>query len=608
MRTTWSDDARLPWRNARVAGNRRMAVLAIALIVCVGFALRVAQLGADPWRQISASNAELTDGSWYLAEVVDAHGDRPIGVAKNYRRPLFTWLARPFFSGGSSLERAHLMAACYSTLLIVFAAGACWVAYGPRSAVLAALLLASSCTLVAYGRTPVVYGPLATLLAALAWLVACAGHRRWLLIPCWGGLVALVLLLKTHALALAPALAFVTISAVFKGLRRLSRAQTLSVVGGLAALVCVGAGLAWGGRWEWARGEVMRAVSYFGDAHPLAILKRMLRAPFASTLFVNELGVAALAWLGMGAALASRSGDDEDVSKRNYDLFLTVWLCAWLGLFGLFHFNEGAYTNDGPPPLRYFIPALIPTCLLAARWLCAAYLRAPSTLAVRMLWGFGGCYVLSGSVLSIVASKSVPQRLHALVLPVVQHLGSFVGLVALASLFVCALELLRGRWVLRLPLRRFALAMAVILVAWGGGRTISYLSRPTFELREANAFVAALLGTRAAAMGTWAHAFTYSHRLDARTLPPPQMAAWPDVKHTHLIIEQGWMHEVDKFYRSRRSPWVPPDADPRPVKLIPIASIPIRGHAINVYRYPWAETLGYKVTDLEGALESRVRQ
>ncbi|RME73169.1 MAG: hypothetical protein D6776_07530, partial [Planctomycetota bacterium] len=77
--------------DATGAGPARRASLGwIALWLICGLALRIWAPGADPPLVLSASNAEVMDGPWYLAEAVDGAWGRAAHVPPQYRMPLIT--------------------------------------------------------------------------------------------------------------------------------------------------------------------------------------------------------------------------------------------------------------------------------------------------------------------------------------------------------------------------------------------------------------------------------------------------------------------------------------------------------------------------------------
>ncbi|GIW71284.1 MAG: hypothetical protein KatS3mg102_0826 [Planctomycetota bacterium] len=416
---------RPPWTRCRgipvVAERALPALLLIALAAVLGLVLRLVHLGADPPLELSRSNAEVMDAGWYLAPAVERARGRPSSVPPQYDKPLVRWTAAPFFAGGVSLERAHAWAASWGLLLVIFGAGAAWTAFGRRAAVFAAVLLASSFLLVGYGRTPVVYGPLCACLAGVAWLHAaalgrwaapgawsCAGARVASLATAalaWVALGAVALALKEAAVVAAPGLALGWIAAV----RRRGFAAGL-----LAAGTILAATVLWLAEPQLLWLTWHKAVLYFGDAQPLAVLKRLLAAPFQSGVAGKAPVVCALAWLGVLGALRPQAqaqtageggpGPMRALPSRAFAAALAGWLGSWLIVFGMFSYHEPGYQQATPPPTRYFVPLLVPAALLGAGWLgrlsAGGAPLAPPRLAFALPWAALGAYWALGAVLT----------------------------------------------------------------------------------------------------------------------------------------------------------------------------------------------------------------
>ncbi len=298
------------------ASSCRRALLWVALFVALGFGLRIWALGADPWLSLSGSNAEVMDGPWYLAEAIDGRRGTPVAVPAHYRLPLVTWSARPFFAGGVSLERAHLWAASWGALLVVFGAGAAWSGFGARAAPFAAAFLALGFIPVGYARTSVVYGPLAAALAGLIWLFVLGARRRWFAVLAWGALAAVAIGIKDTAIVAAPALL----------VGQLASSRRTWRTAGLIALGCVLGALA-----LWLalphRVEVVlgKAQGYFGRAAPLAVIKRMLRGGFASGFLPKSIAVSAAGWLGLLTLVQARPREERARVRWAFTAALGTW-------------------------------------------------------------------------------------------------------------------------------------------------------------------------------------------------------------------------------------------------------------------------------------------
>ncbi|GIW71283.1 MAG: hypothetical protein KatS3mg102_0825 [Planctomycetota bacterium] len=95
-------------------------------------------------------------------------------------------------------------------------------------------------------------------------------------------------------------------------------------------------------------------------------------------------------------------------------------------------------------------------------------------------------------------------------------------------------------------------------------------------------------------IGTWAHALSWQAPHLERRLPPVRM---DDLVHregramTHLLIDEGWMGQLGPRFAQAG------------VRLVPLARLAIRGHPVVLFRFPWAEALGYRPSPLERAVE-----
>jgi hypothetical protein len=576
------------------------ACVLIILLALVGFGLRMWAPGADPPLALTSSNAEVMDGPWYLAEAVDGARGNPIHVQGHYRLPLITWSARPFLVGGVSLARVHAWSACWGALLVLLGAGAAWTAFGRRAAVLAALLLATNFVLVGYGRVPVVYGPLAAGLAGVAWLHA-LGARRWL--PgalAWVALGWIAVGVKDTAVVAAPAL-------VLGHLARSDRPRRAAVLGVLLLIVAgVSASLLMPSR---AALLIGKAQGYFGDAEPLVVVKRCLRGAFASGLLPKALALGAVAWLGGFALFRARPGAGEPRHRWAFTCMLAAWMVTWLVVFGAFQFQEPKVGGGvPPPPLRYFVPALVPAALLAAAWLAARWAPREQRPGAPRWWLVGawvylGTYWLLGSALMQVWWMLIPgggDAPHWL-----SVLGSAAGLASLSCLVAvtaAVLSRLHPRWLsaVRNRVRRPGVAVVLVaaLLAMDGVQLWPVLARPDWTLARANELTAELFGVDARVMGSWAHALTYDHPTAERHYLTPQPAE--DLPRTtrragitHLVIDEAWMRRIGPAFERQGVP------------LVGVARVLVRDHPVVIHRMAWAAETGYERTALERAIDAR---
>lgn len=574
---------------------RRRGALLLGLFVAVGLALRLSQLGADPPLQLSLSNAEVMDGPWYFAEAVDRARGREADVPPQYRKPLFTALMRLGFVGGVSLERAHAVAALAGGLLVILGAGAAYTAFGARSALLTAFWLATGFVPVGYGRTAVVYGPMAAGVAAVLWCFAAAYCRAGQPLEAGrdrvrrvvGGLLAwtllggLVLWLQPVALALAPALALGHLVAAPRRGRAL---LALAAGGALALLIALAVDP------YLVRLTLAKVTGYAGGVEPLVVLKRWLRAPFASGLWPKAPLLCLLAWLGVLAVLADRRGS-MNARPQAVVATLASAFATWVGLFALFEYPEG-----GTPPLRYFVPALVPGAILAA-WVLDRLLGPGLALGaprlVLLAWGGLAAYWGLGTFWTGVwplAAPGGPAWLPTLV--------AFPALLAGAVAFGIALALAAPRLgrPSRLPPRAVALLLGAGLVA-DASYLYPALAWPTYSLRDANRAVAQLLGPGAAVAGPFAHALTYAaphvtrHHVERLEIRSAEGLLEPKARgFTHFAVDGRKGEALEPRFRAIGVP------------LHPLARLAIRGHPVTVYRFAWAEELGYRLSPLEQAL------
>jgi 4-amino-4-deoxy-L-arabinose transferase-like glycosyltransferase len=569
--------------------SRRRYVLILAAIAVAALAARLWALGADPPR-VSDSNGDIVDGTWYFAEAADRARGREPEVQPHYRMPVVTAIMRVAFFGGVSLERAHAASAALGAALVLLAAGAARTAFGRGASLLAAFFLAVGYVPIAYGRTFVVYAPLAVGLAGSLWLFAASARaesfvrRALFTILAWAVLGALVLGVQFTAIVATPALA---VGHVFAARRRL-RAALFSA--GLAAAVLAAVLFVRPALFDLAIGK---ARGYFGSSDPIEVVKRWLRAPARSGLFPKAPLVFFLAWAGVLYAFGR--GREASRGERAMEAALATAFFLWVAVFGLFEFTE-----FGPrPPLRYFFPALVPGAILAARVLERAsapggglWLSAPRP-AIG-LWAALGCYWAMGSILEVALPLLLPDEVP----PLVRVLVSFGALAPTAIVFGVAAALFWARPLaaepLRIGARGLAVALALGLLA-DAARAVPMLASPEWTLRDANRAVAAILGENARAYGPWAHALTYEAPRVRRQLPPVAIGEFVEGAKgaTHLFIDVAWMREVGRLFSERG------------VSLVPIARIEVRRHPIAIYRFPWAERLGYRPTATERALEAR---
>jgi hypothetical protein len=547
------------------------ALLAIVALAALG---RFWNLGADSPLSLSSSNSEVTDGSWYLAEA----------VRRERRLPSDAYDALHL-----TLKRAHAWVAAWGVVLVVLGVGVAWTAWGSTAGLLAGLLLAVGFIFVGYGRAMVVYGPLAACLTAVVWLFLAARGRLAREIGVWLLLAALALWGKENAVVLAPALACAS----------LLRARRPGRVLGLLALAAPFAlALAWWVDPQLVRLSCGKLTGYVAGEGAFDVFKRWLRTPFASGVVDKAPLVSILGWLGVLAALPRwRRGEAQPPDQaltvgRVAEVLLAVWMVAWFAFHGIFQYFEG-----GQQPMRHMLGGLVPAALLTARTLTRltsaegfaarphpAALFAWATLGAY--WALGAGWTLAWPAL-VPGSGVAPGWLRALT--------AFPGLVGSAAA-LAALALAwswRRGWTLRLRSRVwFAAVLVCLSLGLSVWRLAPMVATPTWSVRDANERVVDLVSDGASLYGPWAHALSWSHPGVTRHIPPHDMRSILErsTRMTHLVIDWGWTRDFIEQYRHNG------------IELELLERVSVRGHPIGIFRYPWAESLGYRLSSAEIAL------
>ncbi|RME73170.1 MAG: hypothetical protein D6776_07535 [Planctomycetota bacterium] len=577
-----------------VRGQRWRAAGWLALacaLVALGLTLRLVHPGSDPPLTLSRSNAEITDAAWYLDDAVrrvrrlpdDPYDRRHFG---HYRKPIVTWSALWVFGDRADYPRAQRWAALWGAGLVAAGMGFAWTAWGASAGLFAGLLLACGFVFVGYGRTPVVYGPLATALALLAWLRVAAGRSPVLRAAVAVGLVGLALGLKENAVVVLPALA----------LLEWLESRPSWRVGLLVASALVVAGLGVYAleprlvRLTWAK-----ATAYLGGGGPFEVAKRWLRCPFASGLTLRSPLVAALGWCGIGAVFVLRRSWRASPASRAAVL-AAGWAAGWFAVHALFEYLEG-----GPPPMRHLLGALVPAALLSA-WVLSRLVRGlPSgAFALRplpfVLWVWLGAYWLVGTGWSAVWPRlSASLRASG----ALRWWVSFAGIAVTAAVLavLAAVWARRRGWSVALRPGRRPWLVALLVVAalgvdawWLAGP----IARPGWSLLRANAELASWLAPGARLYGPWAHALTWSAPRIERHLPPHRIRAILErsTRMTHLVIDRGWTRDLLRQYEHNG------------IRLERLALLRVRGHPIVLFRYPWAQRLGYRLSERERAAQT----
>ena len=579
-------------RRMELVQPARASRVFLVALVAVGLVLRLMHLGADPPMSLSTSNAEIMDGPWYMAEAIDTARGQTVDVASAHRRPLFTAMMRLGFLGGVSLERAHVVEAIAGALLIAFAAAAARRAFGARAAVVTALLLAVGFVPVGYGRTTVVYGPLAAVLAAVFWIltwsvppedVSPQEHSRTLLarLSPW----AAVLLLGAAAAGLQ-AIAILMAPALAVGLAIGSRRRALLVI---LVAVAVSAALLTLGIVPMSIVDITmrKTIGYLGSMSPLDLMKRWLRAPFISGLWPKAPLLCALGWLGVLVFFARGAGE-LDPRRRHLERTLALWFVVWISMLSVFEY-------DGEPPLRYFMPALVPAALLAGsvidRLLTAPGLPLPTTPWLLFVWAVLGFYWSAGTVLTVIWPFVFPAGAAHWI----ENAVSFAGLISGAVVFGAGLAIalrqkppgaLRLAWTGGLTLLSLGLVADAI-------RLYPMLAKPEYSLRDANGAVAELIGPGASIYGPYAHALTYDAPDVSRHM---EEFEYRTIRQAMAAKKKGWTHMIVGLEDGLKVEAVLWGAGAPMARL---GIVRVRGYPIALYRFEWAEALGYRLSPIE---------
>lgn len=595
------------------AGSRRIPALLLLALGLLAFALRVGALGADPPLLLSRSNAEVVDGPWYLAEAVDRFRGHEVDVPAHYRRPVMTLLALATFEGLGevSLEAAQVFAALCGALLVIFVALAGWRAFSPRAGLLAGLLLAVGYAPVVMGRVPLVYAPLAAGIALVYWLFAVGLKRRWALWLSAGLLVALAVGLKVHAFLVMPALA-VGLFAL------LPRKRTVALAVGVVAVVAVA------GFWLLNPGLVgvtwAKMHGYMGDPTPGEVVLRVLCAPVRSRLLtwapvlllLSLVGV--LRALGPYCVLRSRGRHPtQRTTARAFEMAAAVGLLTWLGVMGAFAFAQ----SEGFPPLRHLFPGLVPAALLAGRVLDLLLAGRPVVRACGWLALFPWAFAIAFMALTgLLAGAWYVTDPAAAASGLVAWLGRASEPDArIVTAAVCAgltAWLLGRRWTTTDPAssppqasgaevapgmtggrRRLVLPVLCLSVSLGLSAAMvgNLLLRPVYSLLVMNRFVDDVVAPGARLYGNWAHALSYEADVARGLWLPTKEVILRDAhRHTHVVTHVELAQAIGRCFVDEGTP------------MVPVAELTVRGCAIAMYRFAWAERLGYKPTELEMAL------
>jgi len=342
----------------------------LLVLIIVGFSLlRMHHLLADfPTQSIYADDwSWFTDEGWYSSAALNLHqtghwvqaGDWSPGIAM----PVWPLLASAVFhfTGVSALALRRLDVVCsWMTILLVYLVGRRYA--NRRAGLFAAALVATSAVLFFFSRLALLEEPLMMLTLAAILLASRTGPRSYGKVVLLGILLGLMMLTKTTAVCLFPA--------VLYPLLPQCRYKWRSAAG-LGVVACLVAGA------MYAANRYLLVGPHMAEFHDLWF-RYDTRAPGLKLLLHSFLrffyrGIWAdsvLFPLGLIAVFSSLLWMRRLFAKP---LFATATLwCAGVGAFLIYHFY-------GPP--RYFSLLTVPLCILCVLW-CRALLAEKRNLGL----------------------------------------------------------------------------------------------------------------------------------------------------------------------------------------------------------------------------------
>ena len=331
--------------SARNTADRLLAALLIGLcaVLYLGGLGHLPLFGRDEALYAEAAREMLTSGDWVSPRIN--------GVFFFEKPPLYYWMAALCYRVlGVSPFAARLPAALMAigTILITTAVGA--RVWGRRAGLLAGLALATSLQMVMIGRMGIMDVPL-TFMITLALLCYAYWQRRGgLLAPaCFGLLVALAMLLKGLAGALAPAIALVHML-LFK--LRPSRITIASIA---LSLLCFTAVVTpWFGAMSLRHGEGYASTLFLREH--LARMARPMQGHGGSVFYYLLLiAVSFFPWVTFLPPAFLRRGPLADERAAFWRSLSIVWVLVVLVPFSLICTKLPGYVTPLFPPMALLV-------------------------------------------------------------------------------------------------------------------------------------------------------------------------------------------------------------------------------------------------------------
>ena len=602
--------------------RERLALLAILAVAAV---LRFAAPGSDVPFSAEGTLAPALDAFWYLeAASGPAEGSQP-RFEVYYDLPVWSSVGRVWFAlFGASLASAQALGATVSLACVLLVWRLLRVSLGARAALAGAAVLAVLFPYVALSRTTLVYGPvtLALLVAAGIWLrarTAPTALRMAHQVMAWVIVLAVGWVVRPPALALVGGLLLAQLQRSPRLRKPAAACVGLSIAAFLTLLWLPGSG-------EW----ILECVSELGGvfAENVVRLRRKLGGSTTLTQFLSrafEWGLAPTAGgspgfallapgatvvAGLGCALAWADWARLTPARRETLLLFFGWAVAFVAGSVLMETHSRG--------LRYYM-ILAPSVAALAGYVAAA---PPERSRLSWLPGFAG---EGPSVPAVSPHNGVEFRVGlgvaafgAVCWPLLSAftfgaedqilfralVGSIVATLGWVALSVW------GRPVLRVRMRRMLVAPAIAAaVVPGVAKSTSALISPTWWTKNANTACASILdrdtvmlvGPYASVLsigngfqrsrGTWID--TSSHALAATIdgLRLPKGATPISIGATHIALDE------EQAFASGLAGWLRREG--YELALVAVVRTRPEGPKVLVYRFPWASSGGYLLTQFE---------
>jgi len=584
-------------RSARPSGRE---LAALAAILAVAGLVRCGAPAADVPAEPGVSAAPVLDAFWYLEAAsgpVEGVGLEP---ERAYDLPVWTAVARTWLRGaGVSLVTVHLLGALVSLATVLALWRLVRAGLGPGPALAAAAVLAALYPSVLVGRTTLIYGPMALVLLAAAalWLRGRSCARREGRLACelgaWLAVGVLVVVVRPPALALAGGLALghlVRSRAPLRLAAVLAGGGALGVLAGRALRPDLWGDLRYrlelhlseGPWWESVWGLLRLGGVPWSSGAGGAPRMGLTHAYTGSGYF--GLAAGALVAAAVGVALAGRRWRRLGPAGRE-TLALAI---GWVATFAL----GAALMKDRP--LRYFAIVGPPVAALAGYGAAACWREARERVGPAPRGRSDALAGLAGGWLAPHTAELLAGRPLAF--------APTLGVAALGAVAGAAGVRLAG---VRSPSARAARSAGwgLLLVATVPGlvRCGVLLARPTWETRRANALVPRLVGSEAHLAGPFASVLALGNGLERSRAPwirtePSELAGVIERLEargiTHLALTDAQARGAALEPRLRAA-----GVELDLVAVLRVGGPP--GWPVLVFRFPWAERVGYRPSAYE---------